>query len=208
MRAMVRSLVAACLVLAGCGDNLPSKAIEADIIAQLSVRVVGTLHPDTDHGLAVAAVDPSTVAVARAISAGDTFCPECIGADPAQCPAICRRTRIAVEVVRATGTVEPAVTVVQVFPRTPSHDVDGVDIVSLGGRRVGIGWIDCDDAPCMGVFARQSCDAHYTTLDLSTLQTGPIATLYQDRFGELRLESDPSTGRVLAMTTRDRKSVV
>jgi hypothetical protein len=209
---MVRSSVVVRLVVAsalgGCGDNLPPDAIQADILAQLSVQVVGTLHPDHDRGLALAALDENTIAVARAISAGDAFCPDCIGRDPALCPAICRRTRIAVEIHHSSGAPDSAVTIVQVFPRSVVHDVDGIDIVSLGNRRVGVGWLDCDNAACQGVFARQSCDARYATLDLNTLQIGPIATLYEERYGELQLASDPSTRRVLAMTTKQSSTGV
>src|SRR5262245_50404213 len=204
--AMVRTSVVVCMgvvcALVSCGDNFPPDAIEADILSQLSVRVVGTLHPDRDRGLAIAALDESSIAVARATSAGDAFCPDCIGVDPAQCPAICRRARIAVEVHHPDGAPDAAITIAQVFPLTPEHDVDGIDIVSLGNHRVGIGWLDGDNSPCMGVYPRQTCDARYTTLDLNTLSVGPLATLYRERYGELQLAADPSTGRVLVLTTK------
>jgi hypothetical protein len=144
--AMVRSLVVVCLTLGssivGCGDNLPPTAIEADILAQLSVRVIGTLHPENDRGLAVAALEDTTIAVARASSVGATFCPECVGIDPALCPAICRRTRIAVEVHHATGVPDAAITIAQVFPRSADHSARGAS-ASAGStattRRAGPG---------------------------------------------------------------------
>ena len=189
-----------CLVvaaLAACGDNLVGDD-DSDPIADLEVKIVGALAPDA---MSIAAMDAKRIAVARAVASGDAFCPDCVDLDPSQCPAICERTHISVAVLDATtGALGDEIPIAQVFPRSFDHDVSFIDAVHLGGERVGVAWLDCDNARCSGLFAKQSCTARYAVVDLATGATSPTATLYSDRFGRLQLVARPDSAQVLAVT--------
>ena len=194
-------LVVACAACAacalGCGDNIPPPSFE--LIGELSVERVATVSADDALGIALAPLDEGAFVIARADSRGGTFCPGCVDLEPAQCPAICRRAVIEVAVHGTSGTVEPSHRVADVFPATDQHAVRAIDLVVLDRMHVGVAWLDCDHAACAPMLAKQSCTAFYATVDLGSGSIGPIATLYEDRYGDLQLAFDPRARRLLAV---------
>ncbi|MBP6630073.1 MAG: hypothetical protein KA297_11635 [Kofleriaceae bacterium] len=192
------------VVLAACGPARggdPDAANdESPLVAAVSVRPVGSLDPAA-RGYAIAALDERRLAIARLDQAGDAFCPDCVGLSPDECPAQCDRTSVSVAVLdvatRAWDTAHP---VAVEFPASFDHDVGQVEVVALDDDRVGVGWLACDNGACGGAFAKRSCAARYTTIDLSSGVVGPVQTLYADRFGDLHLAFDPELRALLAVT--------
>ena len=181
----------------GCGSINGADDV-ADPNEQLEASVVGAVSP----GLAaasLAALDDNQVAIARATVTGDAFCPDCVDLDPAECPAQCQRTHVSLTVLDATsGAAGRELDIQQVFPKSFDHDVDQVEAVALGSDRVGVAWLDCDNARCGGLFAKRSCTARYTVVDVDTGATTPVVTLYENRFGNLQLVR--GAGQLLAVT--------
>jgi len=196
------------LVLAqgGCGggdaSSDPDAAPGADLLAPLHVRVVATLPPT--YGLAIAPLDGGRIALAESNVEGDVLCPDCVGLDPAECPAVCKRAVVSVAVVdTTTGEIASPRTVQQVFPSTFDDSVDQVAAASLGGDRVAVAWLDCDDSACMGLFARRSCTARMITVDVVTGDVSAPQTLYERWFGDLRIAFEPTTRRLLATVGKE-----
>ena len=192
-------------LLAACGDNsAPRDVPDGGDTAAPAVQVVATLPPEGIAAMALAALDEHRVAIASVTRSGDAFCPDCVDLDPSQCPALCRRADVTVSLLdtrtRALGTPQPVATV---FPSTFDHSVDQVELVSLGGERLGIAWLDCDNSSCAALAAKRSCTARYTTLDLETGTTGDVHTLYSGWFGDLSLAFEPANRQLLALVGKD-----
>lgn len=192
------------LALLGCGDNLTRPP--ADLIAELSIATVATAAPDDVLAIAIAGLDARTFVIARAETRGFDFCPECLDPESRDCGATCRRAVIDVSRHDLAGNSDPPDRVIEVFPRTPAHDVNAVEVVALDRSRVGVAWLDCDNSTCGPSIAKRSCAARYTTLDLPTGRTGPIEALYEGWYGELQLAFDPRTRRLLALLGAQRAS--
>jgi hypothetical protein len=183
------------VVVSGCSsspmDDIgePSAAFEASTVGVLPA----------DPVVSISAIDDTHVAVARGIVSGDAFCPDCVELDPSQCPLACKRTAISLGVLdTTTGVLGSEIPIHEVFPKSFDHDVNQLVAVSLDADRVGVAWLDCDNSRCGGFAAKQSCTAQYTVVDLATSTIGPIATLYEARFGRLQLVSN--AGQLLAVT--------
>lgn len=197
-------VVVTCIL--GCGDNhtLPPLGL----VAELSAERVAALSSDDTLDIAIAPLTDTAFAIARADTRGGTFCPQCVGIDPSQCPAICRRSLIEVAVHGTTAGAQPARRVAEVFPTTAQRSVDAVALVVLDRMRVGVAWLDCDSTPCSPQRPKQSCTASYTTVQLDSGVVGGIETLYENRHGELQLAFDPRSRRLLALVGTQRPSGV
>ncbi|HWU87170.1 MAG TPA: hypothetical protein VN253_07845, partial [Kofleriaceae bacterium] len=195
-------LVVVCVL--GCGDNITPPPLE--LVRQLSVERVAMPSANDALAVAIAPLGERAFVLARADTRGGTFCPECRGRDPSQCPAICRRAVIEVAAFGTSGVADPARRVATVFPATAQHAVGAIDAVVLDWTHVGVAWLACDLAPCASQLAKQRCSASYTTIDLSSGQVGPVQTLYEDRYGDLQLAFDPRGRRLLAVVGTQRAS--
>jgi hypothetical protein len=198
--------IAVGLALLGCGapdDGIGADAndsADADLSSQLSAESVAVIPADFTAA-SIVALDEDAVVLARAVVSGEAFCPDCVDLEPSECPDACSRTRLTVAVVDTTsGELGQEILVQQSFPKTYDHDVDQVELVRLGPNRVGLAWLDCDNSTCMGLFASRSCSARYTVIDLDAQTTGPVTTLYEDRFGDLQMVANSSLGQILALT--------
>jgi hypothetical protein len=190
-----------CLVLVACGsDGGAGAGPDAGLGSRIEATPVVVLPPDF-RAASLAALDAGRVAVARVHVEGEVECPDCVDLEPEDCPVECRRARVTVSVLDvATGVLAEPLLVAQVFPATTDHDVNQVEIVALDSGRVGVAWLDCDNRTCMGLYASMSCTARYTVVDLTTGVVGPVATLYEQRFGYLQLVAHPARAEVLAVT--------
>ncbi len=201
-------LLAALVAGPACGDNAAPGDGPGDgedpIADGLRVRQVSTIPHEQVRGLALAALAGDRLAIARADASGDAFCPDCLDLPASECPALCIRSTISVAVLDpATGGLAPSRPVATVFPASFDHSVDQLEIVALGGDRLGVAWLDCDDARCGGLAAKRSCAARYTTVDLATGAVGTPRTLYEGWFGDLSLAFDPVSRRLLAVIGKD-----
>ena len=188
-------LVLACLL--GCGDDRPAPV--PDLVGDLSVESVAAVSSSRVRAISIAGVDVRTFMVARATTQGADFCPECLGPDPTDCAATCRRAVLEVTRYRTSGASDPPGRFYEAFPETADHDVDAIDVVALDDTHAGVAWLECDDATCSAAAPRRSCTARYTTVDLLTSRRGPIQTLYQGWYGDLQLAFDPGARRLLAL---------
>ncbi|MDQ3340658.1 MAG: hypothetical protein M4D80_36330, partial [Myxococcota bacterium] len=197
----VAFVLAVILALGACGDNAVDAAGGG---ATITTRVVASLPPDGVMSMDLAAVDERRIVLARVDRTDGAFCPDCVGLDPSECPALCERSLVSASVLDlATGALTPSQPVATVFPASFDHSVDQVEVVALGGDRVGVAWLDCDNARCGGLFAKRSCTAMYTTLDLATGAVGAPVTLYTGWFGDLSLAFDQTSRRMLAVIAKD-----
>lgn len=180
------------IMVVGCGSN-PSDVfelpLEASTVAVLPVDPVVSIVP----------LDDTHVAIARGVVTGDAFCPDCVGLEPSLCPSACTRTTISLAVLDTTsGVLGPELPIQQVFPKSFDHAVNELHTVALGNSRVGLAWTDCDNSRCGGLSSKQSCTARYTVVDLAAGTIGPVAGLFEDRFGRLQLAAN--AGQLLAVT--------
>jgi hypothetical protein len=203
-------LGAACGSAAPATDPPPDAAPSADAVAppppldDLQATTVGTLgSPQGMAGLALAALDEHHVLVARADAAGTAFCPDCAGPEaipPDQCPDACKRTVVTLAVATIEGdsaTLGAPLPVHQEYPLSFDHRFRSVQVVSLGEGRAGVSWLECDDSSCG--WAKLSCTAKYTTVDLADGHLGPVQVLYEKLFGDLELAYDEASHQLLAV---------
>jgi hypothetical protein len=183
--------------LLGCGDDRPTSP--PDLVGDIAVESVASVPSDKVLAAGLAGIDVRTFVVARATTQGADFCPECLDPGSTDCAATCRRAVLEVTRFRTNGASDPPNRFLEVFPASVSHDVGGIQIVSLDDTHVGFGWLECDYATCGPSLPKQSCTARYTTIDLLTGRHGSIETLYQGWYGELQLAFDPRTRRLLAV---------
>jgi hypothetical protein len=190
------------VLLFACGDA--SEDQQTDLAATLTTRSVTSFVPDGITSMELAALDEQRLAVARVEHVEGAFCPDCVGLDPSECPSVCERSLVSATTVSlATGELGTPRPVATVFPRSFDDSVGQVHVVALGGERVGIAWLDCDNASCGGLAARRSCTAQYTTLDLATGTVGTPVTLYTGWFGDLSLGFDQPSRRLVAVLGKD-----
>src|SRR5437868_6024451 len=104
-------LVVTCVL--GCGDNITPPP--PGLVAELSVERVATPSADDSLDIAIASLDETAFVIARADTRGRSFCSQCVGMDPSQCPAICRRALIEVAVHGTSGVAGPARRIAEVF---------------------------------------------------------------------------------------------
>jgi hypothetical protein len=185
------------VVVVGCSNSPTDGSGGPGPTASLEASTVAVLPPDPV--VSITPLDDTHVAIVRGIVSGDAFCPDCVGLDPAQCPLACTRTSISLAILdTTTGTLGSEVPIQQVFPKSFDHDVNELQTVALGGNRVGLAWLDCDNSRCGAFAGKQSCSARYSVIDLAAGTVGPIKTLYEDRFGRLQLVA--SADHLLAVT--------
>lgn len=170
-----------------------------NLVGDLSVEMVATLPADDVLGIAIAGLDERSLVVATAETRGFDFCPACLDPDSTDCAATCRRAVIDVTMLDTVGTAFPPDRVIEVFPRSPAHDVTAIDIVALDDTHAGVAWLDCDHSTCGPGTEKQSCTAGYRTIDLLTGNTGPVSVLYQGWYGDLQLAFDRRARRLLAL---------
>ncbi len=192
--------------LLGCGDNQTPPPV--DLVGDLVVEQVAAVPSDDVVAAAIAGIDADRLLVASATIQGGSFCQDCLEPVPTSCGAICRRAVLEVTRHRAGGAPDLSARFHEVFPRTKDHEVGALDLVALGEMRAGVAWLECDHAPCGASLPRRSCTARYTTVDLSTGRAGPIETLYQGWYGDLRIAFDPRTRRLLALVGKQARSGV
>lgn len=183
--------------LLGCGDDRPAPV--PDLVGDLSVESVADVSSSRVRAISIAGIDVRTFMIARATTQGADFCAECLGSDPTDCAATCRRAVLEVTRYRTSGASDPPGRFYEAFPETAEHDVDAIDVVALDDTHAGVAWLECDGATCGASAPRRSCTARYTTVDLLTSRRGPIQTLYQGWYGDLQLAFDPRARRLLAL---------
>jgi len=185
-------------LLAACAHPVAGDDDQA-LVDALGVRPIATLPSANVRGLAIAPLDEQRIALAGIEHTGDAFCPDCVDLDPAECPSLCTRSRVWVQTVGAPAQIDVAT----VFPVDYDHSVDQVEVVALGADRVGVAWLDCDNAACLGMFAKRSCTARYATVDLAAGSVGAPQTLYTGWFGDLSLAFDTTSRQLLAVVAKD-----
>jgi hypothetical protein len=202
---MARRIGLVLAFLAGCagGEDSPR-----DLVSELSVESVAAVPSGRVLAVSMAGLDERTFVVARATTQGTDFCPACLDPNALDCAATCRRAVIEVTRYRADAPADPPQRFHEAFPLLSTFDVEALDIVALDETHVGVGWLECDRATCGESTPRRSCTARYAAVDMITGRHAPVATFYEDWYGDLQLSFDRGSRQLLALLGKQRASGV
>lgn len=201
---MARRLGLVLVLLAGCAEG----SSERDLVSELSVEGVAAMTTSRVLAVSMAGIDAQTFVVARATTQGDDYCPKCLDPAAGSCAAICRRAVIDVTRYHTGAPADPVLRFHEAFPIQWSYDVDAIDVVALDETHAGVGWLECDHTLCGVSTPRRSCTARYAAVDLISGRAQPVATLYQDWYGDLQLAFNPVSRRLLAVLGKQQASGV